>query len=179
MQNLTCNQVLALLTFFIENKLNKNIMQSIEYHLNICENCRERYLNLRKILYNYQEISTKINENGTELYCDNQYKIFKENLSAYIDNELDDYENYKIKKFTVSNKLARQDLEDALIFKNLLKESYNKIKDEFKIDLSTQTINLIFENNSQKPRKFQWIKSFYVMFIIMIIVYTLILSLQI
>ena len=149
MQELNCNQVLALLTFFIENRLNQKLMQSVEYHLNICQNCREKYLNLRKIFNNYQDIKNKITEsdNAPELsYKDRQYTDFKENLSAYIDNELDDNDNLKIRKIAIANTAARKDLEDVLSIRELMQDSYEKTKNNFKTDYSEATINKVFNN---------------------------------
>ena len=41
-QELTCNQVVALLTYFVENKLNKQLAHDIEYHLSICPECKKK-----------------------------------------------------------------------------------------------------------------------------------------
>ena len=136
MQELNCNQVLALLTFFIENRLNQKLMQSVEYHLNICQNCREKYLNLRKIFSNYQDIKNKITESDDTpepSYKDKQYTDFKENLSAYIDNELDDNENLRIRKIAIANTAARKDLEDVLSIRELMQDSFIKTKFHIKI----------------------------------------------
>ena len=152
MQELNCNQVLALLTFFIENRLNQKLMQSVEYHLNICQNCREKYLNLRKIFNNYQDIKNKITEsdNAPELsYKDRQYTDFKENLSAYIDNELNDSENLRIRKISIANQIARQELATALSIRELLKESFQKTKDSLKSDLCYTTISNLYCKNSK------------------------------
>ena len=43
MHELTCNQVITLLTFYIENKLNKNLSRQISEHLAICPKCMEKY----------------------------------------------------------------------------------------------------------------------------------------
>lgn len=139
MQKLNCSQVIALLTFFTDQKLNPKLMESIESHLRECPSCREKYLNLQKLLNNYQEIKNKIieeNELESNSFRDKQYKIFKENLSAYIDNELDDSENLRIKKIAIANSEARQELEDILTFRELLKESFKKTKNNLKTDLS-------------------------------------------
>ena len=155
MQELNCNQVLALLTFFIDNKLSPKLMQSIEYHLNICAGCREKYLNLQKILNNYSEIQKKIcedNELNEVSYKEKQYKIFKENLSAYIDNELGDEENLRIRKIAIANANARQDLENILYFRELLKESFQKTKNCLKNDFSETIIGLLFKNTKTSDK---------------------------
>ena len=153
MQELNCNQVIALLTFFAEKKLNPKLMQSIEYHLNICPTCREKYLKLQKILNNYQEIKNRIiedDETENKPYKDKQYKIFRENLSAYIDNELSDKENLRIKKIAIANTEARQDLENILSFREVLRDSFQKTKNNLKSDLSELTVNQLYKRNFKK-----------------------------
>ena len=155
MQELNCNQVLALLTFFIDNKLSPKLMQSIEYHLNVCADCREKYLNLQKILNNYSEIQKKIcedNEFSDGSYKAKQYKIFKENLSAYVDNELGDEENLRIRKIAIANADARQDLENILYFRELLKESFQKTKNCFKSDFSETIVGSLFKNTKSSDK---------------------------
>lgn len=152
MQELNCNQVIALLTFFVDQKLNPKLMQSIEYHLNICPDCREKYLNLQKLLNNYQEIKNKIiedDETENVSYKDKQYKLFRENLSAYIDNELSDSENLRIKKIAIANTEARQDLENILSFREMLRDSFQKTKNNLKSDLSAQTLDKIYKKEVQ------------------------------
>lgn len=72
-----------------------------------------------------------------------QYEEFKANLSAYVDNELNDDENIKIKKITISNPLARQDLEDIYTFKKILHSSFEKTRNDVKEDYSRYILNQI------------------------------------
>lgn len=143
--NLNCNQVVTLLTFYIENKLDINLSKCVQEHLNSCPYCMEKYMKLRRILENFSEIRTKISEEDKdfEQYDNQQYKRFKANLSAYIDNELTDNENIKIKKIAISNPLARKDLEEFYAFKQLLTSSFNRTKNELKYDFSKKTLEKI------------------------------------
>lgn len=151
MQNLNCSQVLALLTFYIEGNLNPKLMSGVEYHLNICSDCRKKYMTFIKILKNYEEISntiaaqsTEISEENSENYKNAQYRLFKENLSAYIDNELSDSENIKIRKIAIINPAARKDLEDIISFRALLKSAFLFTKNSFKEDFSEYTVNKVY-----------------------------------
>ena len=93
MQNLNCNQVVTLLTFYIEGKLSHKLSANLEYHLSVCKECREKYIKLKKILDNFNEIKKQIASNDDideDGYKTPQYDIFKQNLSAYVDNELSD-----------------------------------------------------------------------------------------
>ena len=79
-------------------------MTEIEYHLNICENCRKKYINLLKITQNYEEIREKIyaernNKREETAYLEKEYKLFQENLSAYIDNELEILRDYRYEDY--------------------------------------------------------------------------------
>ena len=149
---LNCNQVVTLLTFYIENKLDQTLSIAVKEHLNSCEKCREKYLKLKKILENFSAIKSKIVEDKSvdiKEYETEQYRRFKANLSAYIDNELSDNENIKIKKIAISNPLARKDLEEVYAFKQLLHSSFNRTKNELKQDYAKRTVEKMIE----KPQK--------------------------
>jgi len=143
-QQLSCNQVIALLTYFIENKLNKQLAKDIEYHLSICPNCNKKFEKLKKIMNNFSEISKKINDKSEvkddDYKNEKRYEEFRDNLSAYIDNELSDEENLKIKKTTISNPIARKDLEDIYAFKKMLHQSFEKTRNDAKDDFSKKVL---------------------------------------
>lgn len=63
----------------------------------------------------------------------NELKI---NLSAYVDNELSDEENIKVKKYIISNPQARQELEDLYKLRKVMQNSFEKTKQETKVDFS-------------------------------------------
>ena len=150
---LNCNQVVTLLTFYIENKLDKSLSIAVREHLNNCRECSEKYEKLKRILENFSAMKSKIAEEE----CDNfkeyeteQYKRFKANLSAYIDNELSDNDNIKIKKIAISNPLARKDLEEVYAFKQLLQSSFNRTKNDLKDDHARRTLEKMFENTKEE-----------------------------
>lgn len=153
---LNCNQVITLLTFYIENKLDENLARCVRDHLNSCPKCQEKYTKLKRILENFSEIKTKINEE-TEVdikqYETPQYETFKANLSAYIDNELSDNESIKIKKIAISNPLARRDLEEVYAFKQLLQSSFNRTKNDLKHDYAKRTLEKMY--TAPQPKELQ------------------------
>ncbi len=141
MQNqLTCEQVTALLSFYLEDKLSAKLSGFVKKHLENCPQCREKYLQMKNVIEKFIDIQAEEIENP---YITKQYEDFKSNLSAYIDNELDDTDSIKIKKIAISNPLARQDLENIYTFKKLLHDSFEKTKNEFKTDYSKLIINKI------------------------------------
>jgi len=158
-QQLTCSQVNALLTYYVENRLNKQLSHDIEYHLSICPECKKKYMKLQKIMNNFSNIAERITQpeipaQDTEKK-DKRYEDFRTNLSAYIDNELSDEENLRVKKFAISNPAARKDLEDIYNFKRLLHSSFEKTKNDSKEDFSKSTLNQIYSmNNTNKLDRF-------------------------
>lgn len=142
MQNeLTCNQVLALMSFYVEDKLNSRLKEYVDNHLRQCPKCREVYMQSKKIMHHIMSLTNDISEESP--YVTKQYKDFKKNLSAYIDNELDEHESIRIKKIAISNPIARKDLEDMYTFKRLLHNSFDKTKNEWKSDYSKYIINQV------------------------------------
>ena len=56
---LSCEQVIALLTFYTEDKLSKKLAQYVQEHLEICPECMEKYKHLKQILNKYLEFKIK------------------------------------------------------------------------------------------------------------------------
>lgn len=148
MQNqLSCEQVGALMPFYIEDKLSAKLSEYVAEHLRNCPACMQKYESLKKMVNKFIDIQSEEIENP---YITKQYEDFKENLSAYIDNELNDVESIKIKKIAISNPLARQDLENIYTFKKLLHSSFEKTRNEFKNDYSKHIIYQIQQKSESK-----------------------------
>ena len=58
--NLNCNQVITLLTFYIENKLDNSLSRAVKVHLENCPACMEKYNKLKQIFQNFSEIKSKL-----------------------------------------------------------------------------------------------------------------------
>lgn len=136
---LSCEQVIALLTFYVEDKLNPKLKESIDVHLKSCSNCRNIYM------------SAGINTCSNQSLFNRIYDLH-DNLSAYVDNELDDIEAVKIRKLAITNPLARKDLEDMLALKREMYSAFNKTKNDCRTDYSKFVISMI--NGKTKPVNF-------------------------
>lgn len=144
--NLTCTQVSALLSFYIDDKLSSQLKQFVEAHLEICPTCRAKLEALRSMVKSLKEVHEKLAAIKSEPKEDSttpQYDAFKINLSAYVDNELDDEENIKVKKYVISNAKARQDLENLYNLKKVLRNSFERAKNEVKEDYSKYVLKRI------------------------------------
>lgn len=146
---LTCEQVSALLNFYIEDSLSSKLKEYVRQHLENCPECMEKFISMQNMINKFMEIENEEIENP---YITKQYKDFKSNLSAYVDNELDNQDSIKIKKIAISNPLARQDLENIYTFKRLLHSSFQKTKNEMKNDYSKFTLNMLKHENPAEKR---------------------------
>ena len=141
--SLTCTQVGALLSFYIDNKLSDELKAFVDVHLSICPTCRLKLETLKTMLKNLREaqnelscIKIEADKSAQDFQQGSQYKAFKVNLSAYIDNELDDSENIRVKKYIISNPNARQEIESMYNLKKLLHNSFERTKNECRDDYS-------------------------------------------
>lgn len=145
---LTCTQMDVLISFYIDGDLSKALKNQVEEHLRECPGCRAKYDIIKSMLSDLKN-SFDMQEEPvpTEVYGDSlnsvntaQFRIFKNNLSAYLDNELSNDDNIKIKKFTINNKSARKALEDSYNIKKLMNDSFRKTKSEVKHDFSRSVL---------------------------------------
>ena len=152
---LTCEQVTALLNFYIEDTLSSKLKECVRRHLENCPECMEKFISMQNIMNKFMEIQNEEIENP---YATKQYEDFKSNLSAYVDNELNSIDSIKIKKIAISNPLARQDLENIYTFKKLLHSSFEKTKNELKNDYSKTTICQFKHDNADEKINFSFYK---------------------
>lgn len=178
--NLTCTQVSALLSFYIDDKLSDQLKQFVEAHLEICPACRAKLDALKQMVNSLKEVHEKIavikskseKEEEVENEEENsQYEVFRTNLSAYIDNELSDEENIKVKKYVISNAKARKDLENLYNLKKVLHASFDKAKNDVKEDYSKYILKRIdIQEEIYGPDSFAKVVA---LFIVILTVFTL------
>ena len=149
-KNLTCNQVSALINFYIEGKLNPRLREYVDVHLAKCPICRKKISELQKILSKYKTpVNSNVNYNEQKLQPE-----FIGKLSAYIDNELETSDNIKIKKMTISNPAARKELETMYNFKKIMHSAYEKTKNDTKFDYSKNIMTKIQDGNEYSTNYF-------------------------
>ncbi len=104
-------------------------------HIQKCPSCRKKIQELTKILNTYKQ-----QKNSNEYQEERLNFEFINNLSAYVDNELNTSDNIKIKKMTISNPNARKELEMMYKFKKVIHSAYEKTKNDSKFDYSKDII---------------------------------------
>jgi len=150
---ITCLQMDVLISFYIEGDLSQSLKEKVEEHLQKCPNCRAKYDIIYSLFSEMRSINdTELQKNdicNTSNCTSQNYRVFKNNLSAYIDNELNTEDSIKLKKYTINNKNARKELEDAYNIRKLMNDSFNKTKNQAKNDFSKKIVKQIRENNTK------------------------------
>ena len=142
---LTCAQMDVLISFYIDNELSQALRKQVEEHLKSCATCSAKYEIITSMISDMKSCCKSegqfngVNESERKPSA-YQYQLFKNNLSAYVDNELNDEENLRIKKLTINNKKARKELEDSFSLRKIMKDSFKKCKSENKRDFSKYII---------------------------------------
>jgi len=172
--NLTCTQVSALLSFYIDDKLSCQLKQFVEAHLSTCPTCRAKLDALNSMVKSLKEVHEKltlIKPESHENPDSEQYNNFKTNLSAYVDNELSNEENIKIKKYVISNIKAREDLENMYTLKKMLSNSFERAKNDAKDDYSKYILRRIdIQEEIYSPDSFAKVVA---LFIVILTVFTI------
>lgn len=142
---LTCAQMDVLLTFYIEGDLSISLKSQVEEHMNSCASCKAKYNIIKSMLTDIKSSLEVKKDLNSSIKDDNkalsqQFRIFKNNLSAYLDNELSNEENIKIKKFAINNDKARKELEENYSIRKLMNESFNKTKSDLRHDFSRSVL---------------------------------------
>jgi len=144
--SLTCTQVSALLSFYIDDKLSSQLTQFVEAHLEKCPLCRAKYETLKSMVTSLrvaQEKLATVKTSDDEKVVSSHCEEFKTNLSAYVDNELSDADNIKVRKYVISNAQARGELESMYKLKKAMHNSFEKTENESKYDFSKFIMNRI------------------------------------
>lgn len=139
---LTCAQMDVLISFYIEGELSSTLKKEVDEHIKTCSTCKAKFeiinsmlTDLRESIDLQEELASSHNKENSET-TKKHYRLFQNNLSAYIDNELSSEDSLKVKKFTINNKHARKDLEDCYNIRKLMNDSLCKTKQESKKDFS-------------------------------------------
>ena len=91
--SVTCKKVSALLSMYIDKKLDFELNNFVKNHLEVCPACYCKYKSLKLLLQElrsaYADILTDtVIYEKNRMFNIKEYEAFKTNLSAYFDNEL-------------------------------------------------------------------------------------------
>ena len=151
---ITCLQMDVLISFYLEGDLSEALKEKVQEHLKKCPACRAKFNIINSLFSDLKKDVSPQKQTeeifSTHIHPTKQYQFFKNNLSAYIDNELSEEENIKMKKYTITNKNARRDLEDTYQIRKLMQDSFKKTKSDTKSDFSKNIMKQINSNYSNE-----------------------------
>lgn len=147
-KELTCNQISALINFYLNGRLNPRLKQDFDKHLGKCIECRKKVEELQKIMSKFK--ASKTEQPPKEV----MEMDFINNLSAYVDNELNANQNIKVKKMTISNPNARKELEKMYKYKKILHSAYEKTKNDSKFDYSKTIVSKLQDSQDYTTNYF-------------------------
>lgn len=151
---ITCLQMDVLISFYIDGDLSESLKRKVEEHIEDCPVCRAKYNIISSVFADLKRIDKKPKQDdevyATNTHSSKQYRFFKKNMSAYIDNELSEEDNVKIRKYTIGNKKARKELEAAYHIRKLMQDSFKKTQTETKPDFSKNVMKQIDKKYSKE-----------------------------
>lgn len=108
-KNSACEKFENLISHYFKNNLSKKDEKFFKNHYNNCKNCQQKYFLMEKIYQNFKKVEEKYSTFAavSKEFTINEYKIFNENISAYVDNELNKEENLAVKKILIKNIFAK------------------------------------------------------------------------
>ena len=109
----------------------------VEEHLAFCPECYQKYMYLKQLIYSLKDSYRKVMEMAVsrqknETFSIREHEKFLENLSPYIDNELQQPESYEFRKYLMKSKIARKELRNTYFIQREMKDSFNKAKKKSK-----------------------------------------------
>lgn len=147
-----CKKVISLLSSYIENKLDIEDKLFVENHFLGCDDCYNKYLEMKNIINNlHKEYHKLISEfeqiESDRVFSIREYESFYNNISPYIDDELCYNDSIKFRRYLLKSKPARNELAQAYNLKNNIKHSITNYKDNIKINYSPKIIRKLKSEN--------------------------------
>ena len=138
MNTMTCEHVLNMLPLYIDEKTSEEDTIKIKEHLRTCQECYDKYISLKSV-------AEKIKTAFADISCtiDSDKIFFRNNLSAYIDNELGNSDYYKFSKLIKENQQSKKEYDEMNSFEEKLKKSFQENTKTLRPDLSQNVINEI------------------------------------
>lgn len=141
---INCVQFSELITFYLNDELSKNLKQAFEEHLKECPNCNLRFKMLHSLVdelrHVYNEISIEHDETENDVLQSLSNEEIDEDrnleLSAYIDNELNEEFSVKVRKAIVAKPQIRNKIKKLYKIQKCLKNSYLNDQNHLKKDYS-------------------------------------------
>lgn len=158
-KKIICKKVSSLLSLYIDNKVTDSEKEFIETHLNECEICYNKYIYLKSLIKSLKDsykqiVELSLKKQKQECFIVREHEKFRENMSPYIDNELDVKECYEFRKHLTKSKTAQKELKNAYRIQKELKNSFEKTKQKVSNGISKRVIQNLKMTNTKKSEQF-------------------------
>ena len=154
---ITCAQFEGLISFYLNNELSDNLKAAFEEHLDSCPSCHIRYNMLSSIINELKEAYNQIitEENIEDIPCvevsddeEDAEDIQSSELSAYIDNELNDEFSIKMRRNIIAKPKLRKKLERLYNLRKIMSGSFDEQKSKLRTDYSKAILRELDVNTS-------------------------------
>lgn len=157
---ITCKQFEELIPFFLNNELSDNLKNAFIEHLHNCPNCHLKFNMLNSIVNDLKDAYNKLmcdspteDDSIIDISAENTSNEFSDihnNLSAYIDNELNDDINVQIRRNIISKPALRKKIEKLYNIRKLMSDSFNDEKSRLKTDFAKNIVKNL-QTSKQNP----------------------------
>ena len=101
-----CKKIASMLSLYIDNKVSLQESSFIEEHLSNCKECQKKYLYLKSLIKDLkasykQVLELTMKKQQQKLFKIREHEKFLENISPYVDNELDAKECFEFRKYLI------------------------------------------------------------------------------
>ena len=151
--NQACKKVVSLLSLYVDNKVTYSEREFIEEHLAFCPECYQKYMYLKQLIYSLKDSYRKVMEMAmarqkSATFSIREHEKFMENISPYIDNELEPADSFEFRRYLMKSKMAQKELRNTYFVQREIKDSFEKAKKNLKKDFSK---SIIAEVNLRRP----------------------------
>ena len=185
--DINCSQFEGLLSFYLNDDLNDNLKCAFEDHMKNCSTCNMRYSVIKSLIEDIKAAYNDIIENKSmpkeiEESTELNYNISLDNmlnteLSAYIDNELDEDRSVKIRRDIITKPALRKKIEKLYNLRKVITNSMNEQKNKIKTDYSKEVIKYIYNKTTDRQVYFHC--SAFIFFVILAVVISAIVIIKI
>jgi hypothetical protein len=130
-----------MLSQYIDNRVTAHEREYIEEHLSTCPDCQKKFIYLTNLIGSLQDSYKKVMEmtakkRGNTIFSIREHEKFLENLSPYIDNELEAFKSFEFRKYLMRSKIAQKELKKVYYLQKQLYSSYENVKQSLDTDFS-------------------------------------------
>lgn len=150
-----CKKVSSMLSLYIDNKVSFNERAFIKEHLDRCPVCRKKYYYLKSLIKNLQDsykqfIEMSEKKQKQKSFSIREHEKFMNQISPYVDNELEPNESFEFRKYLMKSKNAQKELKNTYIMQKQLRYAFSKTKKNVKPEIAKNVIKEIRMHNNKR-----------------------------